>query len=181
MTQLKSHYSEADLLETWYTKPGASLPIMMHLADCADCAARFERLERKMHDLSACAHADDKPESFWSRQRASVMRKVAMQTAKPAPLTRTLRVAAAAALAFVLGGVVTYKSIEQNPAPVVVTHTASATTTSLTTSSTTASTSTSVPTDPWQTDELKDFQSLVAWESWDDSTATTQKSGDTSL
>lgn len=51
------HFSEADLLGTWYTAPGESLPVMMHLADCPDCAARYERLEKKMHALVACPHA----------------------------------------------------------------------------------------------------------------------------
>jgi hypothetical protein len=34
-----------------------------------------------------------------------------------------------------------------------------------------------VPADPWQSDELKDFQSMVAWESWVDSNP---RSGDQS-
>ena len=50
------HYSEADLLETYYMQPGASMPVMMHLAGCADCAARYERLEKKVRGLAACAH-----------------------------------------------------------------------------------------------------------------------------
>ena len=62
------HYSEADLLETYYMQPGASMPVMMHLADCADCAARYERLEQKVRGLAACAH-DEKPDTFWARQR----------------------------------------------------------------------------------------------------------------
>lgn len=57
---MKNHYSEADLLDTYYTQPGASLPVMMHLADCAECAARYEKLERKVRDLAACArHRED--------------------------------------------------------------------------------------------------------------------------
>ena len=62
---MKQHFTEADLLETYYTQPGESMPVMMHLADCAECAARYERLDRKMRSLTACAH--DKPESFWAR------------------------------------------------------------------------------------------------------------------
>src|SRR5258708_5761924 len=33
------HYSEADLLETYYMQPGQSMPVMMHLAECTDAAA----------------------------------------------------------------------------------------------------------------------------------------------
>ena len=42
------HYSEADLLETYYTQPGESMPVMMHLAGCHDCAARYQRLAQKL-------------------------------------------------------------------------------------------------------------------------------------
>lgn len=51
------HFSEAELLETWYAPAGSSLPTMLHLADCSDCAARYERLETKLHALFACPHA----------------------------------------------------------------------------------------------------------------------------
>jgi hypothetical protein len=45
------HYTEAELLETYYTQPGASLPVMMHLADCPPCAQRYETLDKKMRRL----------------------------------------------------------------------------------------------------------------------------------
>jgi len=48
------HYSEADLLETWFEKPGAPMPVMMHLADCPPCAERYERVEAKMRGLHVC-------------------------------------------------------------------------------------------------------------------------------
>ena len=54
------HYSEAELLETWYTKPGESMPVMMHLADCAECAERWERLDRKLRGLGACPHSESR-------------------------------------------------------------------------------------------------------------------------
>lgn len=168
----KEHYSEADLLETYYTQPGQSMPVMMHLADCADCAARYERLEKKMAGLRSCHREEEKNETFWRQQRASVMRKVAERRASPS----VLRVAAAAILAFILGGILTYRSVDhtQPRTTTAAVETASA-------AATTATTTTGVPVDPWQTDELKDFQSLVAWESWDDSNAATRKAGDTSL
>ena len=75
--QFNNHYSEADLLETYYMQPGASMPVMMHLADCSDCAARYERLEKKVRGLSACAH-DDKPETFWARQRLMISSRCAV-------------------------------------------------------------------------------------------------------
>jgi predicted anti-sigma-YlaC factor YlaD len=147
------HYSEADLLETYYTQPGAAMPVMMHLADCAECQARYERLERKLRSLSSCE--SEKPETFWSRQRHGVMRRVARQRSEHTP--RTMRVAAAAVLAFVLGGLAMWQTLDRRNVaqPVTATVTTTAPATEVT-----------VPADPWQSDELKDYQSMVAWESW---------------
>ena len=162
---MKPHFSEADLLETYYTQPGESMPVMMHLAKCSECAARYERLDRKMREASAC-HIE-KPESFWSRQRMSIQRRIAGQRVQRMSIARTLRIAAALALAFFLGGAVVYKSVEpeiQTPPPPVV-----------------AGSQLPVPShelkrnddlvlhDAWQSDELKDFHSVVEWESWVDS------------
>ena len=69
---MSKHYSEAELLETYYTQPGESMPVMMHLASCTDCAARYERLERKLRNLASCA-VDEKPQTFWTRQRMLIM------------------------------------------------------------------------------------------------------------
>lgn len=52
------HFTEAELLETWFTAPGSSLPSMLHVADCAECARRYERLETKFDSLFACPHAN---------------------------------------------------------------------------------------------------------------------------
>ena len=147
------HYSEADLLETYYTQPGDSMPVMMHLADCAECAARYERLERKIRGLGACEH--DKPETFWARQRMLVMRKIDTRQS-----ARFSHLAAAAALGLVLGGVITWNEVSESQSRTVAepaTVTASAETVN------------TVSDDPWQSDELKDYQSMVAWESWVDS------------
>src|SRR6185436_8055439 len=101
--QRMKHFSEADLLETYYTQPGESMPVMMHLAECSECASRYERLERKVRGLAECEH--DKPETFWARQRLSIMRRVQERRA-PA----FARYAAAAAIVLVLGGVVAYRN-----------------------------------------------------------------------
>lgn len=151
---MNQHYSEADLLETYYMQPGASMPVMMHLADCADCAARYERLERKVRALAACH--DEKPETFWARQRMLIARRIA---ARPSHVARVTRVAAAAALVVALGGVATWKQLDTPaPAPDIA-----------------ATAELTVPADPWDSEQLDEYQSLVAWESWDE---TKTKNGD---
>ena len=161
---MKPHYSEADLLETYYTQPGESMPVMMHLADCSDCAARYERLETKLRALTACEH--DKPETFWARQRISVMRKIDKQHDRSSHAARIGRVAAAAMLVAVLGGgVFTLNQSSQAPAPAQPQPVQSATLAETDPLALDASEST----DPWASDELKDFHSVVAWESWVDS------------
>ena len=160
------HFSEADLLETYYLQPGQSMPVMMHLASCGECAARYERLERKLREAAVCS--TEKPDTFWSRQRLSITRRVS--GARPEPLHggRTFRVAAAAALAFFLGGAVVYETVlpQLESAPAAVSAPASA-------SAAFSGGKAGAPTpaldpasDPWQSEELRDFHAVVQWESW---------------
>ncbi len=151
-------------------QPGQSMPVMMHLAGCSDCAARYERLERKLREAAACP---TKPETFWSRQRHAIMRRIAAQPARVARIGAAARVAAAATLAFVLGAAVVYHELKPvsaaQPQPVQQT--------------TVAAKAPSVdemhgPINPWASDELKQFHGVVQWESW---VADTQTSGDDSL
>lgn len=147
---MKQHFSEADLLETYYTRPGESLPVMMHLADCTECAARYESLERKMRGLSQCAHhADEKPETFWVRQRMQILRKIDARRERTASFARVTRIAAAAMLVLVLGALVTWDRVEE--APVVIQQPA---------------VEEAVTSDPWESEELNEYSSMVAWESW---------------
>ena len=162
------HYSEADLLETYYTQPGESMPVMMHLANCPDCAGKYARLERKLREAAVCS--TEKPATFWTRQRLQIMRRVDAHKAQANTTARTLRVAAAAVLAFFLGGAVVYETVkpaQHQPAPVVnVVPTVAAT----------PAPATIDLHDAWQSDELKDFHNVVEWESWvpDDKTSTTK-------
>jgi anti-sigma factor RsiW len=141
-----NHYSEADLLETYYTRPGESMPVMMHLADCTECAARYERLERKMRVLSACHH--ERPESFWARQRSAILGRVRAER-RPTPLARF---AAAAALVFVLGGTLSWQFVMPPPVAPPAAEMGE----------------TSVVSDPWESEELEDLHPIVEWESWDE-------------
>lgn len=157
------HYSEADLLETYYMQPGASMPVMMHLADCTDCAMRYERLETKVRGLSSCAH-DEKPETFWARQRIAVMHKIGVK--QRSTTARTLRVAASAVLVAALGGWMTSRQFTETPTTPAVVNRAPEITVQVTS-----------PVDPWESEELDEFHSIVAWESWD---TAAQKNGDQS-
>lgn len=150
---LNEHYSEADLLETYYMQPGASMPVMMHLADCTDCASRYERLEKKVRGLAACAH-DEKPDTFWARQRFAVLRKIGSR--QSSTFARVTRIAAAALLVAGLGGWITLRQAEPSPAATATMQPMPEITVQVTT-----------PADPWDSEELDEFHSLVAWESWE--------------
>jgi len=160
------HFSEAELLETHYTQPGESMPVMMHLASCADCAAKYERLEKKIRGLSSCP--SEKPQTFWTRQRLSILRRVDQHRTHAASAARTWRVAAAAVLAFVLGGSVVYETVKPQlhavaPPPVVT-----ASNNPASAPSAVAKPADEALHDAWQSDELRDFHGIVQWETWVD-------------
>jgi hypothetical protein len=154
------HFSEADLLELYYMQPSEAAPIVEHVNGCQDCQQRYRRLAQKLRDGASCA--TEKPDTFWTRQRLMIMRAVENARANSGSRIRTARVAAAAFLAFLLGGAVVYKSVEPalKQPPVVVSPAPVASNDDL-----------KVPPDPWQSDELKDFGSVVQWESWVDASA----------
>jgi len=153
------HYSEAELLETYYMQPGESMPVMLHLAACTDCAARYERLERKLREAASCETT--KHETFWTRQRLSIQRRIAGRQSRLSSIGRITRVAAAAAFAFVLGSAVMYKAVApalEAPVAQPVRRTAVAAPPPVT--------ETGLEHDAWQSDELHEFHSVVQWESW---------------
>jgi anti-sigma factor RsiW len=153
------HYSEADLLETYYTEPGESMPVMMHLAGCSECSARYERLDRKLREAAACE--TERPETFWMRQRLLIMRRISERRRESFSLTRALRVAAALVLALSLGSFAAYHAFTPTPATPVATaplrHAPP---------SAREAEPVTLAHDAWQSEELRDFHSLVEWESW---------------
>lgn len=157
------HYSEADLLETYYMQPGESMPVMMHLADCADCAARYEKLEAKIRSAAGCP--SEKPETFWSRQRISIMRRISDRPRQTVAVVPVLRVAAALILAFFLGGAVMYRHL--TPPAAVEPQKAPATATEATKPAVqNQRLEPSGRIDPWDSEELREFHAVVEWESW---------------
>jgi hypothetical protein len=153
---MKTHYTEADLLETYYMQPGESMPVMMHLAKCEECAIRYERLKRKLREAAECGH--ERPVTFWARQEKLIMNQIGARKDNLQRAMRTMRIAAAAAFAFFLGGAVMYETMKpmvvQSPPPAQKQATVQVSATS---------------DDPWESDALKDFHSVVQWESWIDS------------
>lgn len=174
------HYSEADLLETYYMQPGQSMPVMMHLAECSDCAARYERLELKLREAASC-HTSQ-PETFWSRQRHTIMRSIRVRRERSVVAVRAWRIAAAAILAFLIGGAVVFETVKPSP-PEIQTTTIAKTATRKKPPSVEPAPKTPPEDlllhDAWQSDELRQFHGVVQWESW---TPDTQPSkGDPSL
>jgi hypothetical protein len=155
---MKEHYSEADLLETYYMQPSEASEIIAHVNGCGECQDRYRRLALKLRETSACP--TDKPETFWTRQRMIIARAVdRARQQSPSSTVHGGRIAAAAMLAFILGGAVVYKTVQPAKPPVVVVTQQTATTPS-------EDLDLQVPRNPWQDDELKDFGAVVAWESW---------------
>jgi hypothetical protein len=152
------HFSEAELLETYYMQPGESAPVMLHLAQCDACIERYNRLEKKLRDAAASS-CPTKPATFWSFQRGSIMRRVDAARRDVVRQPRTLRVAAAAALSFFLGGALVYETVRPE-VKVVQQAPVSATSTPVVVAAAPETT------DPWQSEELKDFHAVVQWESW---------------
>ncbi|HEX8410551.1 MAG TPA: hypothetical protein VF883_16925 [Thermoanaerobaculia bacterium] len=162
---MKPHFSEADLLETYYTAPGQSMPVMMHLADCTECAARYERLEAKMRGLHSCHH-DEKPDTFWARQRISIMRKIETRRERRLSVARVTRVAAAAMLLFILGALATWNRVDRPANDAIVQQTTAAATATPLENSSTRPLDNTVPADPWESEALDDYSAIVEWESW---------------
>ena len=160
---MKTHFTEADLLETYYMQPGESMPVMMHLASCEACAARYDALERKLRDAASCS-TTEKHETFWTRQRMMIQRRIANGRQRAASRMQVTRVAAAAVLAFLLGGVFVYRTVEPQ-------HVTAPTTTAAAQQPAQPAVEEpqpAIPHDPWQSEELSDFHSVVQWETWVD-------------
>ena len=150
---MKTHYSEADLLETYYTEPGESMPVMMHLASCTECAARYERLDRKLREAAACQ--TERPDAFWARQRHAIMHTI--ENRRP---SRARFAAAAVFVVALAGGIFTITRPGVPPPATVAAQPA---------------VEEVLPADPWESDELQDFGSVVQWESWIDESKTETK------
>jgi len=162
------HFSEAELLETYYMSPDQASPLVEHVNACGECQQRYRRLAEKLREIAACP--TEKPETFWTRQRLMIARAIEQTRKRSHRAARIARIAAAAVLVFALGGVTVYETVPRKQ-PVIVSP--------QTVAPASASDDLQMPRDPWQSDELKDFGTVVQWQSWVAQSTTTN--GENSL
>lgn len=161
------HYSEAELLELFYLPPADYLPMRVHMAECEECTRRYHRLQQKLQP-PACERHDDKPGTFWDRQRFSIMRKIQMRESATRARTFPVRPVAAAAIvvALLLSGVLISRSAtEQTSAPEQAALAAEGGEPATEPAAEIFHELRAVN-DPWSSEELEPFRDVVEWESW---------------
>lgn len=155
---MNRHLDDAALLEAYYLDDSIG-DAAEHLSTCAECRGRLDVVVALVREESP---ADERPESFWQRQRLSIARRIAQEQSRRPSYRRAGNVAAAAVLAFVLGGLLLFRNASDDAPkhhPVTQSVTVSAATEQ-------QNLEVTVPKDPWESDELKSFGSVVEWESW---------------
>lgn len=166
---MKPHYGNDELLEHAFI-PDANAELALHLASCESCAQRFATLRGGIDRHAGASETPDRPETFWKRQELGVMRAIdRRQRRMPGA---GARVAAAAAVVFVVVAFWAGRGSVSNTTPLTAS-VVTATVASTSMQSTSASqdnglTTTQLATDPWESEQLQDFQSVVAWETWVD-------------
>lgn len=94
---MEDHLSDGQLFETLLGS--ASPRVEAHVAACAECRGRLERLRSAVSALRRSAHAQaEKPEPFWTRQRAAAAARASQSPARPMTWAAALAVAVLAAL-----------------------------------------------------------------------------------
>lgn len=172
---MNRHFEDGELLAAVLSTDDESGVAATHLRDCADCRARHAHVREALRDSLPAPVAQ--PDTFWRRQQLQIERRVSREGRGAMHPGRVLSVAAAAILAFVLSAVGIYRSFQQ-PAPAATTQTASIATVQNTSTATAATHEELLQSsqDPWASDELKGYHSVVEWESWVD----TKNKGDQS-
>lgn len=157
------HYSEVDLLETHYAGPDEA--VSTHLAECEICSARFSRLKQKLAGCSAAPGqtSESKPGTFWDRQRIAIVRSIESEKRRRAS-TRPLRWAAAAGLVAMMAGTGLY--LESSKSDPIVPSQQTALPMATPEEPLEPLPELANANDPWESEQLEEFQSAVAWESW---------------
>ncbi|HVT01784.1 MAG TPA: hypothetical protein VHL58_00240 [Thermoanaerobaculia bacterium] len=167
------HYSEVDLLEHYYL-PSSDTAVSEHVAGCPDCLGRFKRLQLKLQAgrKESCSSIERKPATFWKRQQIAIKRKI--DAVQPQRRMDVPRLSAAAALVVLLAGGV-WMQERSATSSVKTASVKPAVVRSVTTSATSETLGETRSEDPWASDELKDFHSVVQWESWEDPSTGSRK------
>ncbi len=161
---MNKHWDDASLLEAHYLETTRDGELAGHLATCSDCRLRLDEVVALARQDGVTAEL---PETFWTRQRMLIERRVSAADTRSRPMLRTMHVAVAAMLALVLGGLLFYRSttgLSQEPLTI--------TQATATRTSPQAAEELNIPHDPWESEQLKDFSSVVEWESLVDKSPT---------
>ncbi|MGK2856364.1 MAG: hypothetical protein ACSLFQ_04080 [Thermoanaerobaculia bacterium] len=165
---MTKHYGNDELVAHAFL-PDEDPEIALHLASCVRCAQRFDDTREALRRHAGAGDAAEKMETFWKRQELSVMRSIDEKRRRARGLGAGF--AAAAAIVFVVVGFWAGRgSVATTPLTTTI---ASATIASTATQSVGATQDTGfatsqLATDPWESEQLQDFQSVVAWETWVD-------------
>ena len=176
------HLDEASLFETCYL-PVEDAETRRHLEDCELCSDRLARLRDELDHCSAQLHdsVSRKPETFWARQRLGIQRRIAAGASEPARRRLSVRasLAAAATIALLITGTsFIYRNVtapETAPLVATTTHEAAAPVDFFDEEAAELSQALfedGPANDPWASDEIADFRSVVEWESWLDNEVT---------
>ena len=163
---MTTHYGTADLLQyAWL--PDADAAIAQHLASCDACRERLAALRRELEKDAEENSSAGMPETFWKRQELGVMRAIERQAGRRG--WASVRYAAAAALIVVVSAFLLGRGSVVSPEPQgtsAVTATVASTATAAGGSGESGLTTNQITTDPWASEQLQDFQTVVDWETW---------------
>jgi anti-sigma factor RsiW len=162
---MTKHYGTGELLAHAYLPEDET--VSRHLDACDECRSRFAAVRAELDQHAAGASGSDKPDTFWKRQELGVMRAIDKRSRRLSGVS--VQLAAAAAVLFIVTAFLIGRgsAVKVSPTSTVVTATiASTATTSTTASQESGLTSNQITTDPWQSEQLQDLQTVVDWETW---------------
>jgi anti-sigma factor RsiW len=162
---MTEHYATGELLAHAYLPEDET--VSRHLDACEECRSRFASVRAELDRHSAEAFGPEKSETFWKRQELGVMRAIDKGSSLSGGVSA--RIAAAAAILFVVTAFLIGRGSvgTVNPTSTVVTATVASTAAISTTASQDSGlTSSQITTDPWQSEQLQDLQTVVDWETW---------------
>lgn len=161
---MMKHYSEVELLELYYV-PGAATQAYLHVAGCDGCRTTYERLQGKLRTAaSSCDRVDEKPETFWTRQRLAILRDVARATPARSVHSRYFA-AAAAAILITISGMTWNANMKNSGGDLSRIESRSTQLASVTTDS--EADISAAAANPWDSEQLNEYGSVIEWESWD--------------